>query len=198
MNGTIHTWFPRSLYVADDCCLAQLTTFETVVKNIITEQGSVKTGMLGVNSSHKTFDQLQTLIEFKDLVDTITVHSNQYLSELGYNQEFRDNVHIANMWCNISHEGDFIFPHVHSNSILSGAFYIKKFDNSKIKFFNNLQNMLPRPQNFNSLNYEYCDYDCNPGRLLLFPSDLVHGTERQTHGEKIVISFNLEFIKKSL
>jgi hypothetical protein len=30
-----------------------------------------------------------------------------------------------------------------------------------------------------------------PGRLLLFKSDLMHGTDKQGAGEKIVVSFNI-------
>lgn len=191
----IDTWFPRSVFVADNCCLENLVDFELTTKKVIQDNGSHQNGMLSVNSSHKTFDQLQNLDEFKPLVDEINKLASQYLTELGYTQEFQKNIYIANMWCNISYAGDFIFPHVHGNSVISGAFYVKSTENNKIRFFNNLQNMMPKAQEYNILNYEYCDYDCTPGRILLFSSDFLHGTEKQLDGEKIVLSFNLDLKK---
>ena len=54
--------------------------------------------------------------------------------------------------------------------------------------------MMPNPQQYNSLNYKYCEYDCIQNRLLMFKSDFMHGTEAQVTDEKIVISFNIKFV----
>lgn len=187
----IHKWFPKSLYVLDNQLLEQLSVFESRIKEIFKNSGSIGNGMLSVNSSHKTNDQLYLDPTFKPLVDVINENACNFLSTLGYSNEFIDTLDIINMWANISHTGDFIFPHIHSDSIISGAFYIKKYEGSKIKFFNDVTSMFPKPSTFNELNFEYCDYDCNPGRMILFKSDFLHGTEKQSNGEKIVISFNI-------
>lgn len=187
----IHTWFPKSLYVVDDLLVDKLSEYENKIKEIFSNSGAVSNGMLAVTSSHKTNDQLHLDPVFQLLVDAIYEHAYKFLSSLGYSNEFIDTLDIINMWSNISYSGDFIFPHVHSDSMLSGAFYIKKYEGSKIKFFNDVTSMMPKPSIFNELNYEYCDYDCDPGRLILFKSDFLHGTEKQPSGEKIVISFNI-------
>ena len=62
-----------------------------------------------------------------------------------------------------------------------------------VTFYNDLHSFYPQPARFNDLNYPTRQYACLAGRLLLFRSDLVHGTGRQGPGEKIVISFNVGY-----
>jgi uncharacterized protein (TIGR02466 family) len=187
----IHKWFPKPIYIVDDQLIPLIPTYEAKIKELFKNVGGNTNGMLSVDSTHKTNDQLHLDPVFESLNNIIYEHAYNFLVNLGYNNEFIDTLDIINMWVNISHKDDFIFPHVHSNSIISGAFYIKKFEGSKIKFFNDVTSMMPKPTTFNELNYEYCDYDCDVGRLILFKSDFLHATERQPDGEKIVISFNL-------
>lgn len=192
--GNIHLWFPKSVYVADNLLLDDLLNLENSCKDIIENSGTIKNNMLSVNSTHKTNSDLYNRNEFKILKEEILKHSKNYLLEMGYNNEYLENLKFTNMWCNISKENDFIFPHVHSNSLLSGVFYIKSENANKIRFFKDPANMLAKPQEYNIFNYEYCDYECFPGRLLLFLSDLLHGNEKQEAEEKIAISFNLSCV----
>jgi uncharacterized protein (TIGR02466 family) len=148
--------------------------------------------MLSVDSTHASGDKLHTDPEFKDLVDVIFKNAEIFLKELGYSEEFIKRIKIGNMWANVSGPGDFLYPHIHPNSLLSGAFYVKKAEDSKIKFFSDiLTSMIPEPSTINQLNYKFCEYTCDPGRLLIFKSDFLHGTGKQSEGEKIVISFNI-------
>lgn len=189
--GKVDTWFPKSLYVKDGILTDELGVLEKNIKRIYNETSLItRTGMQQVNSIHKSGDNLHTRSEFKNLVDNITFHSYHYLKSLGYSDEQISKMKINNMWFNISYEHDYVFPHHHSHSIISGAFYIKTLPDSKIKFFNN-PDMALCPDNYNELSYQYCQYDCIPGRLLLFKSDFSHGTEAQGPGEKIVVSFNI-------
>lgn len=189
--GKIDTWFPKSLYVKDGILADELTDLELNIKKIYNETSVItRTGMQQVNSIHKSSDDLHTRPEFKNLVDAITFHAYVYLNALGYSDKQIASMKINNMWFNVSYENDYVFPHHHSHSIISGAFYVKTLPDSKIKFFNNID-MALCPENYNDLSYQFCQYDCVPGRLLLFKSDFVHGTEKQSAGEKIVISFNI-------
>lgn len=187
--GKIDTWFPKSVYVAENLLLDHLSVLEDTIKR---ENKNVcnRTSMQQVNSSHLVNDQLFLLQEFKPLVDAIVQHAWHYLKALGYSEEQMNSFSMQNMWSNTSYEGDYLFPHNHAGAILSGAFYIKAPTDSKIKFFNN-PTMAINPKFYNELNYQYASYECIPGRLLLFKSDFLHGTERQSAGEKIVISFNI-------
>jgi uncharacterized protein (TIGR02466 family) len=193
MNGQIHTWFPKSILVVDQLLEDQLPIYETRIKELLGDIGSDswRTDMLYVDS---TWDRRQKIHEdpiFSNLVNAIYENVEIYMEALGYTSEFYKQLKITNMWANVSKEGDFLYPHVHPNSLLSGAFYIKRTENSKIKFFNNLTDMFPEPPEYNQLNFKFCEYTCDPGRLLLFRSDFLHGTSKQSAGEKIVISFNL-------
>ena len=189
--GKINAWFPRSIYVSDNVLVNELDRLEDICKNILSDNGFLKNNMLSVDSTHKTKNDLYTDQRFKNLKDKILEHSTLYLSELGYDEECIKKLQFTGMWCNISKIDDFIFPHVHSNSLLSGVFYIKSSPPNKIRFFKDLTSMLLKPKEYNIFNYEYCDYDCVPGRLLLFLSDFLHGNERQESDEKIAVSFNL-------
>jgi len=193
IQGAIHTWFPKTIYVADNVLLEKLDSYESIIKQVVAEKGTETNGMLSVPSTHKIDDRLHSREEFSDLVDYIYFGARHFLLELGYTN-ILDKLKIGNMWANVSHENDFIFPHVHANSLLSGVFYIKKYPNSKISFFNDIESIFPEPNIHNELNYPFCEYDCEPGRLMLWKSNFLHGTPRQTSGEKIVISFNISVI----
>lgn len=186
--GIINTWFPKSVYVADSVALDSLSILERTIK----ESSSLanRTGMQQVNSSHILDDQLFNRPEFSVLVEEVMFHSLQYLHALGYSDEQIASMRMTEMWSNISYENDYLFPHHHSGSMISGAFYVKTLPDSKLRFFAD-PDMAKRPHTYNELNYQYCQYECIPGRLLLFKSNFIHGVDRQASGEKIVISFNI-------
>ncbi len=186
----IHTWFPKSILIEDNICLDHLSLFESKIKELFKNKKITRSGLQNVDTLHLTYPNLQTHAEFKPLVDSIHENSKFYLQKLGY---LTANFYISEMWANISYKGDYLFPHNHSGCILSGAFYVKSSQENKIKFFNSFDDMMPIPQESNELNYKYCEYDCNQGRLLLFKSNFIHGTEIQQSDEKIVISFNIKF-----
>lgn len=193
-NPEIHTWFPKALFIQDNLLTDKLPTYEQRIKDLLSGIKEWRTDMLSVDSTHAAGDQLHTDPAFTDLAEAILKNAGLFLKELGYSQEFIKEIKIANMWANVSNEGDFLFPHVHPNSMISGAFYIKRAENSKIKFFGDmLTSMLPEPTEVNALNFKFCEYDCNPGRLIMFKSDFLHGTGKQGPGEKIVVSFNIQY-----
>ena len=140
--GRIDKWFPKSVYIADNILLDQLDYYEKNIKSIIDTYGCNSTGMQQVKSTHTTDDTLYQNPVFASLIDKIVFHSYTYLSQLGYSREQIEQYKIINMWANISHENDYLFPHHHSGSIISGAFYIKTYPNSVIKFFNNIINII--------------------------------------------------------
>jgi uncharacterized protein (TIGR02466 family) len=166
--------------------------FEHEVKSILQSADVKRTGLgINVDSTHPYGKSIHSNPVFKDLVNAIYENSKLYLIELGYNDSFIDTLSIETMWANVSQPGDYLFPHVHPNSLLSGVFYIKSTSNNTITFFDDIYSMNIPPQNDNSLNFNTCAYECSPGRMILFKSNFLHGTEKQIDGEKIVISFNI-------
>lgn len=195
----IHTWFPTSIYKVDNLLLDHLDNFEKCIKKFIKRWGTGRTDTLAIDSTHFQFQpgkevpQLFGEPKIIPLVDQIYWHTANYLRTLGATEEFIEKCTMCNMWANISHKGDFITPHVHGHSNISGVFYVKTYENSKINFYKNIYAMTPIEGNYNDLSFGKCYYECLPGRLLLFQSDTLHGTPMQTSGEKIAISFNMGY-----
>lgn len=191
-NVQLHTWFPKTLYVVDQLMpINEVDKLETCVKSVFEQYGYSNTNMLSVRSLHRTYDKLHTEPDFNTFNTMLMEHVIKFANELGYDSTVTDKFYFKNMWSNISHEGDFNFPHVHAESLISGAYYIKAPAGAKITFFNGIQSMMVRPTTNNVLNFEYCEYDCIKNNLILFKSDFLHGNGKQPDGEKIVISFNI-------
>ena len=117
------------------------------------------------------------------------------------NQIFECDLILSSLWININGKGDYNELHHHPSCDLSGVFWIKTPENSgKLQFVN--------PNNFSQhtfLNsFQQCvrntylahlqyDMDLVPGRIVLFPSHLLHGVEpSQSREDRISISFNIK------
>jgi len=185
----IHGWFPRPICVVDNVLLHELGTFENRTKELV-DQSFYRNIVLSVNSTHPTNNTLHLDPIFKPLVSMIYSTAREFMQEIGYYQ-FLNSLKINSMWTNVSQEGDFLYPHIHGSSLLSGVYYIKAPIDSKIKFFNNITDMVHPASNPTPFTQSYCEYECDPGRLIMFRSDFLHGTGKQSAGEKIVISFNM-------
>lgn len=187
---SIETWFPKTIYTATNLHLSDLLKYKEEILKIIASK-SVRTDANYVETTHgiDTKD-LKNNLTFEKLREDILIHANSYLETLGYDLE----VKIRSMWVNLSKKGDYLFPHNHANSILSGVFYVSADEKQDtIQFYNNINSMiLPVPtQTLNKLSYETCVHYCVPGKLLIFKSDFVHGCPALKGNEKIVISFNI-------
>jgi uncharacterized protein (TIGR02466 family) len=154
---------------------------------------TAKNEFLSVESTHKTMNVLHTIPAFYNLAEEILSNGKNFLNKMGWDAGLINRLEIGTMWTNVSRAGEFVMPHTHPGSILSGVFYVKKFEGSRITFFNDVYDMIPFEGTYNSLSNSGCHYDCEPGRLMLWKSNLLHGTSMQPDGEKIVISFNLSF-----
>lgn len=185
----VHTWFPKTVFVRDDVCLDQLDNFEKEVKSL---GQTIVTEAFNVNSSHMVNNQLHKLDSMSSLTEAITENYSSYLQALGYCQPFIDDCFITDMWYNISGKDGYLFPHIHPGSLLSGVFYVKSCESNKIVFMNTLNSSLDTPQIKTQYNDQIAQYSCKPGRMLIFQSDLIHGTTKQVSpDEKIAISFNI-------
>lgn len=189
MTMQIHGWFPRPICVLDNALTDELASFENRTKELVSQK-SYRNTVLSVDSTHTTNGNLHLDPIFKSLVSLIYSTAREFMQEIGYYQ-YLNSIKINSMWTNISREGDFLYPHIHGSSLISGAYYIKAPVDSKIKFFNNITDMVPPASNPSPFTQSYCEYECNPGRLIMFRSDFLHGTGKQSAGEKIVISFNI-------
>lgn len=101
---------------------------------------------------------------------------------------------ISNSWFNIQENGSELLEHSHPLSIVSGSIYINVDQDSSSLHFSN-----PNPyNNFQEIShyteYTFRNYWFKPeiGQLLLFPSWLRHGSNREVNNtpNRIVVGFN--------
>lgn len=184
--------FPRPIYRKDNLiALEDCLHLEIQIKKNLKDTGVSRDSGNNVDSSFYTSNHLDKIREFEEFSNFILNESKIFLKSLSYNDYAINNCKIQKMWANISYENDFIFPHTHGDCLIAGVFYVKSPPESKIYFFDSFEKTRIRRSAYNDLSYEEYSYDCNPGRLLIFENNMIHGNKRQPVGEKIAISFNI-------
>lgn len=190
MKSNIVRIFPKCYYLKDNVCASQLCDFETFIKNL--KHKTSRSPNFNVNSSHSFESNLHKIELFNPLTDEIMRSVKDYMISYGYNPSRISEAFIQTMWFNISGKGDYLFPHSHPGSFLSGAFYIKTTSENHLFFHDENKNYYEDPVNINDLSTTINPVQCKPGRLIIFSSDLQHSTPVQMQdGEKIIISFNV-------
>jgi len=155
---------------------------------------------IGTDGIWTTPDDLHTKEEFVCLKDVIDGEVKIFLKEI-YTMDPSDCV-MTGMWCNIHKSGTKHHIHRHPNSFLSGVVYTDVPKNAGSIFF-----VKPDQSDFkadyanpNSVLAEQWKIDPVKGMLLLFPSNLYHGTEPGIMDEgdmRICFSFNYFLLKSS-
>jgi len=180
--------FIKPVFITDNLLEDKLDIFANEIHRLFEQQGSGRNPVLNVDSLHQTGSNLHKNIVFYPIVKAIHEQLKKFLDAFGYVEY--EKYFIGDMWANISREHDGIWPHNHPGSIVSGAFYVRAPEDCKIYFVDKktfIPMDLPSPY-----STSFAEYDCLPGRLLLFRGDFDHGTPPQvSDDEKIVISFNI-------
>jgi len=140
-------------------------------------------------------DLLHEDINFKNLSQLILHESNNILNGYGV---IRDSHYIAGMWGNIHAPNVAHAAHMHPNSYLSGVIYLNTPTDCGPLIFHD-----PRPSS-NVIEFAYESYNIRngktvleipeKGKMLIWPSWLVHGVElgRSKENEyRISIAFNI-------
>lgn len=191
INKSIVSVFPKHILCLDNICLDYLDVYSLCAHKLIEQNGYYTNELLNVKSTHRTVTNLHEYEDFQHLVSVIERYVVEFGNFLGYDIETCFRMRILNMWVNINKQGGYNFPHIHSGSILSGVFYVKSPSKNKIIFFDNYSNT-EIGINSHGEGYDTKSFDCIPGRLLMFKSDLIHGNTPQIDTEeKIAISFNI-------
>jgi len=130
--------------------------------------------------------------KFEKLTKKIIIFSKNYLDEMNW---IYSNYQITDMWATINPPNGFHRPHIHSNNVLSGVYYLKSDVSSDIIFAD------PRPQahiiepeitNFQLNNSQNWHYPSVENRVILFPSFLSHHVPvNQSNDDRISIAFNV-------
>ncbi len=114
-----------------------------------------------------------------------------------------DEIKITQCWANKAHYGEWHHPHTHSNSIISGIFYLNN-SNSNTWFsipsfwnfiksvdYNDINVKLSYENGLNKTRVIY-KHPTTPGELIIFPSSLYHSVDDHLIMDKnrYSISFN--------
>jgi uncharacterized protein (TIGR02466 family) len=168
--------------------LKELYNFSTSLKN-----SRIRTNVGGFQSNDLDFLNEKKLQPFiKDLIK----NANKFCKLFSFKSNL--NPYIDNLWININGHKDFNQPHIHPNSIISGAYYINVPENSgNIVFHNNAFDLMyplsyVKIDLFNEYNSSNWWIKPENNLLILFPSWLKHHVEPNLSNKKrISISFNI-------
>tara|TARA_B100001250_G_scaffold309474_1_gene271366 strand:+ start:37 stop:624 length:588 start_codon:yes stop_codon:yes gene_type:complete len=124
--------------------------------------------------------------EYKYLIKWFDVCLSQVRMEKRF--MFRGDFKITQCWANKTTTGGSHHVHHHPNSILSGIFYLN--DSTPTRFITELKWDVPLIQSMNNASStSTVPSEC--GKLLIFPSTLVHGTDRMINDDtRYSMSFN--------
>lgn len=148
--------------------------------------------LFSVISTHEFDPRLQDNPELEPLVNGLLEATKIFANTLGYIESAK-RMFIKDMWAVIEEPGSVVQSHIHQNSFISGAYYMKAPKGSMlmVKDYNNLWKM---PDKWNEYNKFQHYYDCIPNRLIMWRSDVVHGTPPIPEGsDKMCVSFNIQF-----
>jgi uncharacterized protein (TIGR02466 family) len=111
------------------------------------------------------------------------------------------DVYITQSWVNFTQPGEHHQLHTHSNSFISGVFYIhSEGETDKIMFHKNTHEFIQftAPTTWNAYNSRSWWYPVNTGDVILFPSNLAHEVPATTSSSnRISLAFNV-FLKGRL
>jgi uncharacterized protein (TIGR02466 family) len=125
----------------------------------------------------------------------IQVVLNEYMENVICPQNTDNALYITQSWMNWTRPGEWHHKHTHSNSYLSGVFYVDADEEKdKIVFINDRYNTIKLPpKTINHFNTETWDFTTRTGLLVIFPSYLQHMVELKAASHKrtrISLAFN--------
>ena len=188
-NYQIEGLFPTPLYIANrDSDLD--STEKKEIEDIIEEGMYLDSNM----TTHNTYifnNKLKKLKQFCEM------HIDNYVNQL-LNHEEETNYYITQSWLSTTKPGEYHHTHYHSNSLISGTFYISTAEGDMITCVdpnagNKERGLKSEPKEHNIWNALEWSLPVNNNLLLLFPSWLSHYVpiNESTRSEpRMTIAFN--------
>lgn len=135
--------------------------------------------------------------DIPELAQEAVNRASRCITDYGFNSD-NTGLFFGNSWININQRGDVNQIHLHHGSFLSGVYYVKcTQDSGDIYFYRNFD------QNFiatsmaevvtpTAITSGVVHYPPKVGRLIIFPSNLLHSVESSEDDEdRISIAFNI-------
>jgi uncharacterized protein (TIGR02466 family) len=187
--------FPTPLYIVKRGSNLG-STEEIEIEDIIKEGMRRNAGNSSSNNSDIFNGKLKKIKEFCE------EHIKNYVKVIINPKEELD-FYITQSWLNVTKPGEFHHNHSHSNSIISGVFYISTVEDDKIIF--NAPNTRIKERikfelkAFNAWNSYNWSFPSSNNELILFPSWLDHQVfpNEKSTTDRISISFNT-FVRGNL
>ena len=136
-----------------------------------------------------------TATELKPLVDAVVERFNTLHEHYGFTSTMHQE--ISNAWANINQKGDYNLPHTHAGNFFSAVYYVKCDEQSgPIEFMSPLASHAhtidgDMIQEFNEFNSNSWNVAPHAGKLIIFPSWLVHYVHANaSDNTRISIAFN--------
>ena len=157
-------------------------------------KGKFKSNLSGWHSENFDLQDSEPLY----FVNNISKILNNCLTDMGWDLE-KNKLKITGMWSVINRAGNANARHIHPNSFLSAAYYVKAPKNCGDIMFHDPRSAAvyrkPKISNDNVLNTTEILITPKEGLLVLFPSFLNHSVKPNESGkDRVVISFNIDLI----
>lgn len=144
--------------------------------------------MGNTTSTDNTILKAKELTKLRDFIETSLA---DYFSVI-YNPKHNVNLKITQSWTNYTKAGQYHHKHHHSNSFISGVFYVQADEQKdKIYFYRDVYEQIRfTPKEWNVWNSESWWFEAGTGKLVLFPSRLNHMVPTVESEQRISLSFN--------
>ena len=215
MTGKLELLFAKPIMIFNDLLSSEDYDFannwlkQHFEKNAVAPKESVNGGPLypekghGMNkttvtvSTHSWDPNLQDNSEFEIFNKAILNCCKEFADTMGY-EKCSDYLFIKDMWAFIGKENTHIQQHLHGHSFISGAYYFEVPQGTKL-IFRDYTNMHRIPDTFNKVNSTQRAFETKQNQLVLFRSDIPHGTAPQPAGiDKLCVSFNVHFSPEAI
>ena len=192
VESTINGIFPIPIYISKlnrKLTKKELTFVEKSKLDFYKNEGNI-TSKENYALNQKVFSSLK-----EDLYLRVQDYFNKVLSTTDAVTPY-----ITQSWLNYTETNQYHHKHEHTNSLVSGVFYVnchEQFD--RIKFFKRgYQTIKPVVKDWNLYNSESWWFPVKTGDIILFPSSLTHMVEtKEGDNTRISLAFNV-FIKGTI
>jgi len=142
---------------------------------------------------------------FSELSEHINYHLSNYVSQM-FDPAKDISLYVTQSWFNWTGNKEHHHRHIHTNSIISGVYYVRTFPKDNITFYRETMspgaemihvghNIGVKIKSYNEFTTPSMSLNVKDGDLLLFPSMQQHGvSKRKDNSVRISLAFNT-FIK---
>jgi uncharacterized protein (TIGR02466 family) len=197
-NETTTTFTPELLFSVP-LWLRKVVDYERIneellrlISDLESQEPSIKRSNVGGWHSLTNLHLNEDFAEIRRIIGTACAQSAE---SLGFDFS-RHHLKFTEMWANRNGPGTYNRAHIHPNTFLSGAYYVKiPPDAGDIEFYDPIRERAMQSLPLKSdtlLGNQSLEYECEEGSLIIFPSWLQHAVRsNNSEHDRISLSFNM-------